>query len=135
MTKETGLSLIRAILTLVGSYLLGKQILGSVVDQNWLIIVITGAVTLASVIWGIVSKDIAAEQVASGLRSVIMSVGMIFVASGKLSTNNLEQVALIVVTVIPFILSKLNRDTNKEIANPNNPVTADLKTGKVIVKP
>lgn len=134
MTKETFLSLIRSILTLVGSYLIGKNIFGSTVDQNWLLIVVGGIVTLGSIIWGIVTKDISSEQIASGLRSAIMTVGMIFVASGKLSSNALEQIALIMVTLIPFILGKLNRDTNKAIANPNTPITADLKTGKVIVK-
>ena len=132
MSKETGLSLIRAVLTLLGSYLIGKNIFGTTVDQNWLVVGIGAVITVASTVWGIISKEIGSEQLASALRSAVMAVGMIFVASGKLSSNALEQIALIVVTLIPIVLSRTSASTNKQLADPNSPITADPKSGKVI---
>ena len=127
MTKETFFSLLRAVLTLGGSYLIGKTLLGTTVDQNWLLVVIGGAVTLGSTIWGIFDKTIGSEQLASALRSVVMSVGMIFVASGKLSSNALEQISLIVVTLIPVILSQTSKSTIKQVAE--GTVVPEIKKG------
>ena len=78
--KENILSIIRHILVAVGAYLVGKNLLGNVIDaeswQGW----VGAAITAISVVWGVLDKTATIEMVQSGLRSVVTFVGTMLVA-------------------------------------------------------
>lgn len=133
MTKDTALGILRALLTLAGTYLIGHNLgfLGAVTSETWQIVL--GAVlTLVGTVWGIVDKTTGPEQLQSALRSIVVSIGGFLVAAGKLSNTSLDAIIGLVMAIIPLIQKKASSETNKQIADPNQAITADLKTGKVV---
>lgn len=105
MTQDTILSIIRSILTLVGTYLVGHNLFGLAVDSTSWQIWVGAAVALGSIIWGIVSKSAGIEQIQSAVRSIIISIGGLFVAAGKLNGNTLDAILGLITAILPVIQS------------------------------
>jgi len=133
MTKDTVLGIVRTILTLVGTFLIGHNLgfLGALTSDT-LQIVIGSALTLGSFIWGIVDKSTGPEQWASALRSVVTSIGGLLIALGKTTGATVEAILGVIAALTPLFQKKAAAETNKQIANPATHITADMKTGKVI---
>jgi len=113
MQKETILSLIRSVATLAGSFLAGKIFLGQPVD--WTMIV--GAVmVLISTIWGIVDKSLSSEALISGLKSVVLTFGGIFVAAGKITGQALDSIMGLVLAIIPILQGFASKATVQAVA-------------------
>lgn len=128
MTKENLLSLIRTILTLIGSYLVGHAFLGGhLTDEVWQ--TIGGAImTLIGTIWGILDKSVGVEQAESGFRSAGIALGGILVAAGKISNQTLESFLALGAAIIPFILSSLGKAKLKQIDSGKIDVNAKGKS-------
>lgn len=126
MKKEKILSIARTIITVVGSFLAGKFIFGTVIDdQLWL--GITGAViSLASAVWGVVDKTATEEMISSAARSVFLVFGPLVVAAGWIKNETVEALALAVTTIIPIVMSRSESSKNVRISKGKLPV-ADLK--------
>lgn len=126
MNQENFLSILRFILTSVGSYLVGREILNTQVDdatwQGWA----GGIIALASTIWGIVSKTATVEMVQSGLRSVIVVGGGIALANGVINEKTLESIIGIVTIVVTMIYSQVAKKKSKNVATGETKII-DLK--------
>lgn len=129
MNKETVFTLIRTLLTSVGVFLIGKNFLGSPIDQSiWQMLV--GLIMAAiSVVWGIMDKTIGLEMLQSFIRSVIVGLGGLLVAKGSVSPEKLESILGIVLAVLPLIYSILSRKKSDGIAD-GSIAAFELKTSK-----
>jgi uncharacterized membrane protein len=129
MNKETVFTLIRTLLTSVGVFLIGKNFLGSPIDQSvWQMLV--GLIMAAiSVAWGIMDKTIGLEMLQSFIRSVIVGLGGLLVAKGSVSPEKLESILGIVLAVLPLVYSILSRKKSDGIAD-GSIAAFELKTSK-----
>lgn len=116
MNKETGLSILRSVLTAVGAYLMGKFFLGSTIDNNLWGGIAAGVVTAVSIVWGFWDKSINAEKLESGLRSIIITFGTLLVGSGVIKSEVLDSVLAVISLLIPVLLSQAAKSANKSIA-------------------
>lgn len=105
MSKETILGVLRALLTLAGTYLVGHNLLGVAIDSSTWQIILGAVVAVGSTIWGIVDKTAGIEQIQSAIRSVIISLGGILVAAGKLKGEVLEAIVGLVTAALPLLQS------------------------------
>jgi len=120
MNKQSFLSLFRLILTAVGAYLIGKNIFGAPIDDTVWSDIAGVALTLGGIIWGVLDKTATIEMIQSGMRSVVVVIGGILVASGKIKQEVITAVLGALGIIIPWIQSGVAR---KKVE--------DLKTGKV----
>jgi hypothetical protein len=127
MTQDNLLSSIRALLILVGSYVVGHNILGHAIDSSTWQIIAGSVVTIASTIWGITTKTTTIEGVESALRSVITSVGGLFVSAGVLSGDTLNAILGLVTAIAPAVQSSLSKTKNQQIATGVVKTTTDGK--------
>lgn len=126
------LSSLRALLILVGSYLVGHNLFGKSVDsQTWE--VISGAIlTVASAIWGIATKTSTIEGIESAARSVITSIGGLLTSSGILTGDNLNAILGLVTAILPAIQSSISASKNSQISSGTASVSP--VTNKVVDK-
>lgn len=129
MTKESLLSSLRALLILVGTYLVGHSIFGHTVTEDIWTVIISSVVTVASTIWGIATKTATIEGIESAVRSVVTGIGGILASAGVLSGDNLNAILGFITAVLPTFQSSLSRSKNKQIAT--GKVEVSSTTGKV----
>jgi hypothetical protein len=116
MTQDNLLSFLRALLIMVGSYVVGHNVFGHPVDSSTWQIIAGAIVTVASTIWGIAAKTSNIEGIESAVRSVITSVGGLFVSAGVLSGDNLNAILGLVTAIAPALQSALSKSKNQQIA-------------------
>ena len=131
MNKDTLLSILRAVLTFAGTLLIGKNIFGHAVDSNNYEIVAGAIITVASTIWGIVDKSAGIEQIQSAVRSVIISIGGIFVSSGLIKGDTLNSFLGLATAIIPVIQSYTSKVKVQQMVSGQVAATA---TGKVVTQ-
>lgn len=130
MQKDTVLSLIRTVFTLIGSFLIGHVLWNGapLMTETWDIA--AGAiVTLSSTIWGIVDKSATIEMIQSGFRSVVIAIGGILVAAGYITGKTLDGILGFTAALIPVLQSYTSKKKVEAIHQ------GDLKTtvaGKVV---
>src|ERR1700733_3147506 len=116
MALQNALSAIRALLILVGSYVVGKNVFGHAIDSSTWQIIAGSVVTVASTIWGIVTKTANVEGVESAVRSVITSIGGLLASAGVISGDNLNAILGLVTALAPFLQSVLSKSKNQQMA-------------------
>lgn len=141
MTKDTALSILRSILTLAGTYLIGHNLFGVAVNQDNFQIAIGVVISLGSTIWGIADKSIGADQIASAVRSILLTGGGLLVAAGKLNGSTLDAITGLALAVLPILQSYLAKAKVVAVATgtavpqmTTNASGAVVPTGK-LVKP
>lgn len=132
MTQDNLLSSLRAVLIIIGSYVVGHNIFGHAVDSSTWQIVAGAVVTVASTIWGIASKTTTIEGVESAVRSIITSVGGLFVSAGILSGDNLNAILGLVTALAPAVQSALSKTKTAQVAS--GQLNAQT-TGKIVKAP
>lgn len=133
LTKAIGLSIFRSALTFLGAFIIGKNlpVLGALTSDTWAIIG-GAALTAVGTIWGFFDKTTGADQLNSAVRSVVISIGGLFVAAGKLSQSTLDSFLGLLTAILPVISSQLQKVTNVQVADPAKPATIDPKNGNVV---
>lgn len=128
MQQSNLLSAFRSIITLFGSYVIGHAIFGVAVTTTTWDIIGGSAATLFGTIWGIADKTATIEGVQSAVRSIIISLGGIMVAAGKVSQNTLNEVLGLITSLAPILQSYLSKVKVNQIATG---VLKPSTTGKV----
>jgi putative effector of murein hydrolase LrgA (UPF0299 family) len=127
MALQNALSALRAVLILVGSYVVGKNAFGHAIDSSTWQIIAGSVITIASTWWGIATKTTTIEGVESAVRSIITSVGGLFVSAGVLSGDNLNAILGFVTAFAPLVQSMLSKSKNQQIATGAVKTTTDGK--------
>jgi len=104
MTKETAFSIVRAALTLTGSYIIGHNLFGAKLDES---------------LW----------QELAGARSVITVAGGLLVSAGKLTGDALNSIIGLVAVLVPLLQSWLSKKKVQQLADGT---LAPSSNGKVV---
>lgn len=115
--KEQILSALRTLLILAGGYLLGNEILGVPVDNNWILSATGIALGLVGVIWSVVDKTLTADKWQSVVRNIIVFGGGILISKGVVSGETWQVILGAIGTIFPWILSEQTRSKNEAIKN------------------
>jgi hypothetical protein len=131
MKKETVYSLLRSVLILVGSFLIGTntKIFGNPIDATLWEALLGAVLTLAGTLWGIFDKTATIEATQSGIRSVVTFIGGLFVATGKLKAETLVAIIGLITALIPVWQSALARK-KVEMINDNR-LQVTVEPGKI----
>lgn len=116
MNKETIFTIARTLLTSVGVFLIGKNFLGSPIDQSMWQMLVGLIMSAGSVAWGIWDKTLGIEMLQSFIRSAIIGLGGLLVAKGSISPEKLESILGIALAVLPLVYSILSKKKSGEIA-------------------
>lgn len=135
MNSQTGLSILRTVLTLVGSFIVGHAIFGHTVTVDIWSVIIGAAGTVGSIVWGIYDKTATVDGLTSAVRSVITAIGGLAVSSGWLTSDNLTSILGLAAALLPAILSHLDRVKTTAVATGDLKATVSTSTGKVSTVP
>lgn len=116
MDRKTIETIFRTLLTSVGVFMLGKNLLGTEIDASVWQMVVGSAMSLLAVVWGVLDKNLGIEMLQSFIRSAFVGFGGLLVAQGQLSAGTLESVIGIITAILPAIYSFLSRKKSQEIA-------------------
>ena len=126
MKKDQVVVVVKTILTLVGSYLIGHKLFNTNVDESYLGLIIGSVMAVVSFVWSIVDKSLAIESFQASIRQVIVAVGGVLIASGKLDSAKLDTYMGIILPLATYIYSLLSQKKSAQIAVGKIDV-ADLK--------
>ena len=129
MNKETVFSLLRTLLTSFGVFLIGKNFMGSPIDQYMWQMLVGIILSSVSVVWGVIDKTIGLEMLQSFIRSIIVGLGGLLVAKGTVSAEKLESILGIALAFLPLVYSILSRKKSDGIAE-GSILPYELKTTK-----
>jgi hypothetical protein len=132
MQKANILSLVRSLLTFIGSFVIGHAIFGTAITSTAWDIILGSVIALVGTVWGILDKSVTIEQGQSTLRSAVLSISGIFVAAGSQAANNISTILAATPALITVIQSVLDKQKVQAIAN--GTLTPSATTGKVVAK-
>lgn len=132
MTLQNFLSALRAVLILVGSYIVGKSVFGHTVSADTFQVITGSVVTLGSLIWGVATKTATVEAIESAVRSIISALGGLLASAGVISGDNLNAILGVVTAIAPFFQSALSKTKGKQQAT--GAITMSTTTGMAISK-
>jgi hypothetical protein len=115
MDRKTIETLLRATLQIIGSYIMAKNLLGPSMDAVMWEMVIGGIMSVMSIVWGVLDKNVGIEMLQSTIRNVFVAFGGVLVAQGKLSSEKLETYIGFAITILPVIYSILSRKKSQEV--------------------
>lgn len=117
MGKETFLSILKTVLVIAGTWLVGHNLFGASVDASLWQEIAGGVIALGAAIWGVVDKSGTIDALQSAIRSFIASAGSLLVMSGKITGDTLNAIIAIITMLIPILWSHLGRAKVVNIAN------------------
>lgn len=123
MNKETFMSLIRTLLTSIGVFIIGKNLLGNPIDHSVVEMLIGIAMSLTSVIWSLLDKTIAIEMLQSFIRQVIVGIGGLLLAKGYTTPEKIEAILGVATAVLPLLYSVLSRKKTEAIKSGEVPLS------------
>jgi hypothetical protein len=115
MDRKTIETLLRATLQIIGSYIMAKNILGSSVDAVMWEMIVGGIMSVMSIVWGVLDKNVGIEMLQSTIRNVFVAFGGVLVAQGKLSSEKLETYIGFAITILPVVYSILSRKKSQAV--------------------
>lgn len=116
MNKETIATILRAVLTFVGFFLIGKNVLGKEIDASYMEALSGFVLSSWFILWGVFEKKTNIEQWQSFLRSLIVAVGGILMAKGYATEESMNQLLAGLLAIVPMIYSTLSKEKTKSIA-------------------
>lgn len=122
MDKITIVAIIKNALALVGSFLIGKELFGSAIDESlWQII--TGSVmVLISFLMSFASNTVTKEKFQDALRVLIVSIGGALTAGGWVEPVKVEMWIGAITAIAPMVYEWISRKKSQDIAKGDIPV-------------
>ena len=115
MDRKTIETVLRATLQIIGSYIMAKNLLGPSVDAVMWEMIVGGIMSVMSIVWGVLDKNVGIEMLQSTIRNVFVAFGGVLVAQGKLSSEKLETYIGFAITLLPVIYSILSRKKSQAV--------------------
>jgi hypothetical protein len=94
---------------------MAKNILGASVDAVMWEMIVGGIMSVMSIVWGVMDKNLGIEMLQSTIRNVFVAFGGVLVAQGKLSSEKLETYIGFAITILPVIYSILSRKKSQDV--------------------
>lgn len=117
MNKETSLIFVRALMTALGSWLIGNYFMGSQLTPELWQIILGIILSGVSVFWSVKEKTVNEEIVNSFVRQVVSFFGGLMVASGKITPERLDSLTGLILVIVPIILSYFEKKKSTRLAN------------------
>lgn len=114
-TKIKWQSIVRGLLTAIGSFLVGKNIFGHDVDASLWQEIAGIVMAVVSTVWGIRDKTAGVEMIQSTIRQVLTFAGGFLIAAGYITGNNLEAILALIPVILPIVQSHLSRAKTNQI--------------------
>jgi hypothetical protein len=123
--NETLKTVLRYVFTIVGGWLIGKNVslFGNPLDTSTIEIIGGALLSLISVVWSFIAKELTEESLSGALRHIVSSIGTIFVSAGRWSPEQLAMWLGLVTALAPIVHSWLTRRKNVK-----------LKTGEIQIQ-
>lgn len=109
LSKQTASSLIRAIIMILGAFLINHHIGSTAIDQTWLDAAGGIAISLFSVVWGMFDKSTSLEAFEAAIKQALVFVGGLLVTSGKISIDSLNGYIGILTVILPVVWSYVSK--------------------------
>lgn len=129
MSKENVNSLIRTLLSLIGSLLVGHgahYFFGHVVDTAYWQEFTGVALALVSVIWSVSSKTLSIEMLQGVIRQVITFVSGYVLSVNLVSSDTVASFGALITALLPYIYGVLSKKKSDQLDN-GEIVSQDLK--------
>lgn len=107
MTKETFVIILKAALTVLGSWLMGKNLFGHPIDQSFIEIITGIAMAAFSIAWSIYDKSYSIESIQATVRQAVLLAGGFLISTGKITPERLDAVLGVLLALIPVLQSYL----------------------------
>lgn len=130
MNKETAKSIGRALLTLIGTVLIGKNVLGHAIDENLLQELGGVAFAFGGIIWGIFDHSATIEKIQSVLHSGLVVIAGVGISWGLISAQTAMAIIGLATAAIPVILSYTSKVKIKQADA--GKIVPDTTTGKMV---
>lgn len=115
MTKETVIILIKALLTVIGSWLIGQNFIGQPVDQSMLEIISGIVMSGVSIFWSVRDKSYTIESLQAFARQVLLFIGGLLIAANKLTPDRFEAILGLILAVVPIVQSYASKKKAEQI--------------------
>lgn len=130
MNTENLKSIGTALLTLVGTILIGKNIMGHTIDANIFQDLAGAATLIGGVVLGILNHSATIEKIQSSLHSAIVIAAGVAVSWGLLSAQMAVAIGGLATAAIPVILSYTSKVKVKQAQA--GTIIPDATTGKML---
>lgn len=101
--KTNYYSILTSLLAILGSYLIGQTIFGAQVDASLWGTIVGGALAVAGLVMSVLDKSLTIEKTQAFMRTVIMAIGGLLIAAGKLTEARLEIWLGFVTAITPML--------------------------------
>jgi len=112
MTRQTLETITRSILMSIGTFMIGKNLLGSEINPDIWEMVVGSVMSAMAIIWGVLDKNLSIEMLQSFIRSMFVGFGGLLVAKGDLSAESLESYLGIAMAILTIVYSISSRKKN-----------------------
>lgn len=112
MTRQTLETITRSILMSIGTFMIGKNLLGSEINPDIWEMVVGSIMSAMAIIWGVLDKNLSIEMLQSFIRSMFVGFGGLLVAKGDLSAEALESYLGIAMAILTIVYSISSRKKN-----------------------
>lgn len=124
LNKDKVFTIIRIVISIVGSILLGQNIGEVQVDQNFIQMALGIALGLAAMVWSFIDQTSTIEAFQATLMQTFLFVGGLLVASGAVDPEKLETWGGIVAMLGSVIYPILSRKKSQAVAEGKIPIEA-----------
>jgi uncharacterized membrane protein len=103
--SQTLQTIVRTILMIVGSFLIGHHFMNQTIDSSIWETITGSVISVITLIWDLKSKIATQDQIAGTFKQVLVFVLGFFAASGKISADSVQTWITIIGTVLTAVLS------------------------------
>lgn len=112
MTRQTLETITRSILMSLGTFIIGKNLLGSEITPDLYEMVVGSVMSGVAILWGVLDKNLSIEMLQSFIRSMFVGFGGLLVAKGDLTAESLESYLGIAMAILTIVYSISSRKKN-----------------------